>query len=111
MVDPDRADDRVWRLHARGRELARLTVTGSDFPWMHATIEELPGFEEFRPLFERQERACDGEDWEALDEIGERLNAAITMTTPDGSAVADFLLRVHGDGTAGWRWSDEPIGR
>lgn len=103
MPNLDLADDSVWRLHARGRELARLTVTGTDFPWVHATIEEMPGFEEFRPLFERQERACDVEDWEALDQANAGLNNAITLTTPDGSAVAEFLLRVHGDGTAGWR--------
>ncbi|MFE0459418.1 hypothetical protein ACFW1A_09180 [Kitasatospora sp. NPDC058965] len=28
---------------------------------------ELPGFEEFRPLFEEQERAADEEDWEEID--------------------------------------------
>jgi hypothetical protein len=32
------------------------------------------------------------------------------MTFPDGSRVAEFMLRIHDDGTAGWRWHDEPFG-
>jgi hypothetical protein len=32
------------------------------------------------------------------------------MTFPNGQAVAEFMLRIHGDGTAGWRWLDESFG-
>ncbi|MER5479668.1 hypothetical protein ABT026_22275 [Streptomyces sp. NPDC002734] len=39
----------VWRLHHGDREVARLTVTGFDMPWMYADVETLPGFESFRP--------------------------------------------------------------
>lgn len=31
------------------------------------------------------------------------------MTFPDGSPVAEFMLYIHDDGTAGWRWFDEPF--
>ena len=32
------------------------------------------------------------------------------MTYPAGSPVTEFMVNVHGDGTAGWRWQDEPCG-
>ncbi|WP_328896054.1 hypothetical protein [Streptomyces sp. NBC_00236] len=99
----------VWRLHHADQEIARLNVTGADMPWMHADIEELPGFEEFRPVFMEQERAADDEDWERLEDCFERIRSALTMTFPDGTPVAEFWLRIHGDGTAGWRWYDEPF--
>jgi hypothetical protein len=101
----------VWRLHAGGREVARLIVTGTDFPWIHALVEALPAFEEFRPLFAEQERALDAEDDKLADELYERIRAALTMTFPDGTPVAEFLLHIHDDGTAGWRWHDEPFER
>lgn len=100
----------VWRLHHAGQEIARLTVTGADFPWVHASVETLPGFEEFRAVFAEQERAIDDEDYERADACYSRIREALTMTSPDGRPVAEFLLHVHGDGTAGWRWSDEPFG-
>jgi hypothetical protein len=31
------------------------------------------------------------------------------MTFPDGTPVAEFLLQIHPDGTAAWRWHDEPF--
>ncbi|MEY9904955.1 hypothetical protein ABIA35_001171 [Catenulispora sp. MAP12-49] len=32
------------------------------------------------------------------------------MSFPDGKPVAEFWLHVHGDGTAAWRWHNEPFG-
>ena len=99
----------VWRLHHAGAEIARLVVTGGDFPWVHGDFEALPGFEAFRGVFAEQERAIDSEDYERADGCYERIREALTMTFPDGESVAEFWLHVHGDGTAGWRWSDEPF--
>ncbi|GAA1939900.1 hypothetical protein [Kitasatospora viridis] len=102
-------DPSTWRLHHDNREVARLRVTGTDMPWVHAEVEALPGFEEFGPLFAEQERATEQEDWERADACYERIRAALVMSFPDGTPVAEFLLHVHGDGTAAWRWSDEPF--
>lgn len=100
---------RVWRLYRGSEEIARLTETEVDFPWIRANIETLPGFEPFGSLFDEQLRASDEEDWERFDELYSRIRAELSMTFPDGSPVPEFLLHVHGDGTAGWRFHDEPF--
>ncbi|MFE7466424.1 hypothetical protein ACFU6R_20285 [Streptomyces sp. NPDC057499] len=99
----------VWHLHHGDRTVARLTVTGSDMPWTHADVEALPGFEEFRPLFAEQEQALDAEDWERAESCYDRIRAALTLTFPDGAPVPEFMLNLHADGTAGWRWHHEPF--
>lgn len=99
----------VWRLHHAGQEVARLTVTGGDFPWVHATVETLPGFEEVRPVFAELEQALDDEDYDRSSELDDQVRALLTMTYPDGQPVPEFLVRVYADGTAGWRWHDEPF--
>ncbi|MFF9074837.1 hypothetical protein ACF1BP_24995 [Streptomyces sp. NPDC014735] len=109
MTNPHLTTSSIWRLHHGGQEIARLTVTGADMPWTHAEVETLPGFEEFRPLFAEQERAVDEEDWEQADACYTRIRHALTMTFPDGSPVAEFMLHIHDDGTAGWRWHDKPF--
>ncbi|MFC1407514.1 MULTISPECIES: hypothetical protein [Streptacidiphilus] len=109
MSNPYLATGTVWRLHHDNQEVARLVVTAADWPWMHADVEPLAGFEEFRPLFAEQEGAIDQEDWEHADTCYVRIRTALTMTLPDGSPVAEFMLRIHDDGSAGWRWHDEPF--
>ncbi|SEL78746.1 hypothetical protein [Streptacidiphilus jiangxiensis] len=99
----------VWRLHRGEQELANLRVIDADWPWMYASVEAFPGFEEFAPLFADQERAADTDDWERVDECQLAIRAALTMTFPDGDPVPEFLLHIHDDGTAGWRWHDEPF--
>jgi hypothetical protein len=99
----------IWSLRHEEREIARLTVTGTDFPWVHADVETLPGFDEFRSLFAGQEQAIDEEDHERADTLYARIRAALTVAFPDGQLVPEFMLHVHGDGTAGWRWHDEPF--
>ncbi|HEY9523911.1 MAG TPA: hypothetical protein VIR33_11780 [Thermopolyspora sp.] len=69
----------------------------------------LPGLEEFRPLFSEQERAAEDEDWERADACNIRIRNALALTFPDGGSVAEFMLRIHNNGTAGWRWHDEPF--
>jgi len=52
------ADDQVWR--RRGNELvADLIVTGGDFPWLNASVQATPAFEELRPLFAEDLRLLD----------------------------------------------------
>ncbi|MGW2089910.1 hypothetical protein [Streptomyces sp. NPDC001880] len=109
MANPNLTTGSVWRLHHDDQEIALLTVTGADVPWTHAEVEMLAGFEEFRPLFAEQERAVDEEDWERADACCARIRQALTMTFPDGSPVAEFMLHIHDDGTAGWRWHNEPF--
>ncbi|MFD3409561.1 hypothetical protein [Streptomyces cyaneofuscatus] len=109
MPHPNLTSGSIWRLHHGDQEIARLTVTDGDWPWMHADVETLPGFDEFRPLFREQERAADEEGWERIDECYFRIRGALTLTFPDGIPVAEFMLHIHDDGTAGWRWHDEPF--
>ncbi|WP_405442150.1 hypothetical protein OG373_33205 [Streptomyces avidinii] len=109
MTNPNLTTDSVWRLYHGDQEIARLTVTGADMPWMHAEVETLPGFEEVRSLFSEQEQARDEEDWERADTCCTRIRSALTLTFPDGGPVAEFMLHIHEDGTAGWRWHDEPF--
>lgn len=109
MTNPNLTTGSIWRLRHVDQEIARLTVTGVDMPWSQGEVELLPGFEEFRPLFSEQERASDEEDWEQADACSTQISSALTLTFPDGSPVAEFMLRIHDDGTADWRWHDEPF--
>lgn len=109
MTNAHLAVGSIWRLHHRGQEIAQLAVTGAEMFWVHADIATLPGFRLFHPLFAEQERASEAEDWERADACYEQIRSALTMTFPDGSPVAEFMLNIHGDGTAGWRWHDEPF--
>jgi hypothetical protein len=109
MTNPHLATGSIWRLHHDGQEVARLSVTGTEDFWVHADIETSPGFEPFRAVFAEQDRACEAEDWERADACHEQIRSALIMTYPDDSPVAEFMLNVHGDGTAGWRWHDEPF--
>jgi hypothetical protein len=49
----------VWELVCAERTIARLVVTGSDFPWLHARLEPHDGFNEVRPMFEAELRLLD----------------------------------------------------
>ncbi|MFG2481127.1 hypothetical protein [Streptomyces fagopyri] len=84
-------------------------MTGADMPWTHAKVETLPGFEAFRPLFSEQERAVDEEDWGRADACCIQIRSALTLMLPGGVPVAEFMLHIHDDGTAGRRWYDEPF--
>lgn len=99
-------DDEVWGLHHDGKLVARLVVTGGNFPWLLGRVEELPGFDAVRDLFAEDERAHHTQDYEAMAAAGQRIEQHTTMTYPDGSPVAEYWLRVSGDGTCAWRWSD-----
>lgn len=109
MAIPNPPAGNVWRLHHGDHVIAQLIVTGGDMPWTHAVVETLPGFEEFRSVFIEQERAVDEGDWELDDACYNRIRSALAMTFPDGSTVAEFMLYIHDDGTASWRWHDEPF--
>jgi hypothetical protein len=108
-VNSNLADGSTWRLHHGAQEIARLIVTGTDMPWVHAHLEALPGFDEFRPVFTEQEQAIDAEDRARADACYEQIRSALTMTFPDGRPVAEFMVHIHANGTAGWRWHDEPF--
>ncbi|MEU7072110.1 hypothetical protein AB0B30_14610 [Streptomyces narbonensis] len=44
--------------------------------------------------------------------VDHRVGAVARPPTPfpDGNPVAEFMLRIPDDGTAGWRWHDERFG-
>ncbi|MFI1049709.1 hypothetical protein ACH4U3_28690 [Streptomyces griseoruber] len=56
-----------------------------------------------------QERAVDEEDWDRADACYTQIRTALTLTFPGGGPVAEFMLHIHDDGTAGRRWHDEPF--
>ncbi|WP_406447204.1 hypothetical protein OG782_00505 [Streptomyces sp. NBC_00876] len=37
------------------------------------------------------------------------IRSALTLTFPGGGPVAEFMLHIHDDGTADWRWQDEHV--
>ena len=76
-----------------------------DFPWLEGAFEALPGFAEFKPLFdcELPERVP---DWE---EVYAKIQDRLSLYDPDGP-VAEFLLHVEDD-RAWFRWSDTPFDR
>jgi hypothetical protein len=98
----------VWTLYAGEQLVARLVVTGADFPWLAARIEPQPAFEPFRPLFARQRAATEAEEWDRADELHGRVGRELSLVDPKGVRVAEFLLHVDGD-DAWWRWSYEPF--
>ena len=104
------ADDQVWRLR-RGDELvADLIVTGGDSPWLNATVQATPAFEELRPLFAEELRLLDqlNQNTEAWEAAYARILQAVSLESRDGRAVPEFLLHVDGQ-DAWWRCSDEPF--
>lgn len=107
VTNPNLAIGRIWQLHHEGVEIARLTVTGTDMPWVYATVEALSGFEQFRPIFAEQEQALDTDDWDQVDTCYEQIRSSLTISFPDGEHVAEFMVNIHDDGTASWRWHDE----
>ena len=108
MTNSRTANGDVWRLHRDGREVARLTVIDSDWPWVYADVEALPGFDDFSPIFLEEQQAWEAEDWDRADACYERIRAALTLTYPDGEQVAEFLLHIDG-AAANWRWHDVPF--
>ncbi|GAB3998068.1 hypothetical protein GCM10029992_22850 [Glycomyces albus] len=97
----------VWTLLRGDEVIGRITVDRSDFPWLEGAFEALPGFAEFKPLFDRELELIEADlpeqvpDWEELyTEIQRRLS----LHDPDGP-VEEFLLHVE-DGRAWFRWID-----
>jgi hypothetical protein len=103
-------NDGVWQLTHDGQKLARLVVTGGDFPWLHARLEPDTAFEQVRSMFEHELRLLDHLDdnpacWEAAYR---RIQQTLRLIAPDGQPVPEFLLHIEGT-HAWWRWSDTPF--
>lgn len=106
------AGDQIWTLHRRADDelVAALVVTGGDFPWLHARVEDRPGLAALRPLFAEELRLLDDGDGDvaAWERAYDAVSAAVRLRYPDGGEVPEFLLHLDGD-EAWWRWSDEPF--
>jgi len=103
--------DDVWQLADGERTIARLVVTGSDFPWLHARVEPHDGFEDIRPMFDDELRLLDPLDDDHVSEWEDayrRVRQSLSLIKPDGHAVPEFLLHIEGL-QAWWRWSDTPF--
>lgn len=106
-----------WRLVKGNLELATITPTEHDFPWIYGTIARTEHFvivaDYFRRDLEAVRRVDDGEeseaDYDALDVSYEQLKAdGVRLLAPEGEPVAEFLMHVDGD-DAWFRYSDEPF--
>jgi hypothetical protein len=104
VTNTNLATGSIWRLHHGDQEIVRLVVTEADFPWMYADVETLAGFEAFRQVFAAQE-----DDDDQIDACYQRIRSQLTMTYPCGDPVPEFMLHIHDDGTASWRWHYEPF--
>jgi hypothetical protein len=102
-------DDDAWLLLHDGEVVAEIDIDGADQPWLLGRLLPRPGFAAVRPLLDRQEELMRATptDSAALADVYERINAALTLLTPEGTA-AEFWLQTEGDRV--WlRWSDEPL--
>ena len=102
-------DDEAWLLVRNGEVVAEIEIDGADQPWLLGRLVPRPGFRAVRALLARQEelmRATRKDDAE-LTGIYDRVNAELTLLTPDGPA-AEFWLRTDGD-RAWLRVSYEPL--
>ena len=99
-------DGEVWTLHHDDRLIRRITIDGSDFPWLEGAFEPLPSFEEFKPLFDRSiELINDGADeWES---VYTQIESRLELHSEDSPA-AEFLLHIENE-RAWFRWSDIPF--
>jgi hypothetical protein len=90
----------TWHLK-RGDELvADLVVVGADYPWLQAHVEPMPAFDEVKHLFIELETNEDA--WAAATA---QIRATLTLESPDGKPVAEYLLHIDGE-SAWWRWTD-----
>ncbi|MEV6370397.1 hypothetical protein AB0L86_26280 [Micromonospora musae] len=78
----------AWTLHRRddGRVLADLVVTGGDFPWLNARVDQREGLAEVRPLFAEELRLLDAGDLdvESWERAYEAIRIAVTLRSPEG---------------------------
>jgi len=102
----------VWTLHRRGdgRTLAKLVVTGGDFPWLNARVHPMEGLAEVLPLFAEELLRLDriDDDMDSWEQAYNAIRTAVHLRDPDGHDVPEILLHVDSD-EAWWRWSDEPV--
>lgn len=102
----------VWTLCSADEVIGRITIDGGDFPWLEGAFEALPGFAEFKPLFDCELELINADlpervpDWE---EVYAKIQDRLSLYDPDGP-VAEFLLHVEDD-RAWFRWSDTPFDR
>ncbi|MBC8141478.1 MAG: hypothetical protein H7Y38_08565 [Armatimonadetes bacterium] len=105
-------DNKDWRLVKGDLELATITPTDHDFPWIYGTVERTEHFALVADYFESDRRAMEDEpevDYEALDAAYEQMKAdGVQLVAPEGVPVAEFLLHIVGD-DAWFRYSDEPF--
>lgn len=86
----------IWRLRRGDETVADLVVTGSDFPWLNATVRPHPGFDELRAVFDDELRLLDhlDEDVAAWEAAYDRVRQTVALEAPDGRAVPEFLLHI-----------------
>jgi hypothetical protein len=103
-------ENAAWHLTDGDQILGTLTVTDSDFPWLHGKFALVEAFSSWRAAFDEEFRLLETiddnvEEWEdAYRPIAD----ALTLRNPAGQPVAEFLLHIQGN-DAWWRWSDEPF--
>jgi hypothetical protein len=96
----------VWTLQHGDRVIGRITIDDIDFPWLEGGFEPLPGFEAFKPLFDRSLELVDDHP-EAWEPVYAQIATRLELHSEHGPA-AEFLLHIEND-RAWFRWSDTPF--
>ncbi|MFG2774878.1 hypothetical protein [Streptomyces sp. NPDC048350] len=106
----------LWRARTAAGLVGEITVTGGDFPWLHGHFTPGPAYDTVKDLFVRElallEPILEGPDDHAAAEAWESaydaVRSAVTLESPDGVSVPEFLLHIEGP-EAWFRWSPEPF--
>jgi len=105
----------VWQLRRGDVLLGEITITEPDWPWLYGRFVAEEAFEAVASLFAEEltlsqvinhddsEEAVDA--WEAA--YGQ-ISETLTLISPTGRPVAEYLLHIDGD-NAWFRWDDEPF--
>lgn len=110
--------EQIWKLKHADAVIGEIHITDGDFPGLSGAFVPLPGFADFKPLFDRElelwERLCDGPGPDADDaatsyrETYDLIRSTLTLVDSGGVPAAEFLL--HIDGSEAWfRWSNTPF--
>ena len=85
--------------------LGTLARTGSDQPWWLGDFDAAPGFESFRPVFERERELLEADDdLDAWGRAWDELSAGMVLEPLDGrEPITEFLLHIDGR-QASWRY-------
>ncbi|MGW6061925.1 hypothetical protein [Streptomyces sp. NPDC055189] len=85
-----------WRLLNGSALMGTIIVDEADMPWPCGRFPPEPGFNRFRPWFDKANASIEAEEFERFDKTYDRIEDALTLLPPSGP-VSGFLLRIDQD--------------